>query len=219
MCNLYSNTMSREAMVRLFRISENRAGVWEPRTAIFPGYEAPVIMVGAENERELCVLRWGFVLRRPNVAPKRVTNIRLENAASPFWKASLEKRRCIVPATSYCEPHGTAKPTRWVWFAMRGGEERPPFAFLGCWTTYKGPLKKDGEPVEQQVFSFLTTTPNPLVESIDHDRMPCCVSDAAAMETWLSGSTEEAMLLARSYAADGMRIVQEGPEKKDLLAA
>ena len=41
----------------------------------------------------------------------------------------------------------------------------------------------------------------------------------AARETWLSGSTEEAFKLARSYAADQMRIVQSGSERKDLLAA
>ena len=39
------------------------------------------------------------------------------------------------------------------------------------------------------------------------------------LETWLSGSTEEAFKLARSYAADQMRIVQSGSERKDLLAA
>ena len=38
-------------------------------------------------------------------------------------------------------------------------------------------------------------------------------------ETWLSGSTEEAFKLARSYAADQMRIVQAGSERKDLLKA
>jgi putative SOS response-associated peptidase YedK len=24
-----------------------------------------------------------------------------------FWTDSLEKRRCLVPATSFCEPHGS----------------------------------------------------------------------------------------------------------------
>ena len=45
------------------------------------------------------------------------------------------------------------------------------------------------------------------------------LSDPADFETWLSGSTEEAFKLVRSYAAEEMRIVQSGSERKDLLEA
>jgi putative SOS response-associated peptidase YedK len=38
--------------------------------------------------------------------------------------------------------------------------------------------------------------------------MPVLMSDPTDFETWLSGSTEEAFKLARSYAAEQMRIVQ-----------
>jgi hypothetical protein len=48
---------------------------------------------------------------------------------------------------------------------------------------------------------------------------PVLLSDPNDFETWLSGSTDEAFKLARSYAADQMRIVQSGSERKDLLAA
>jgi putative SOS response-associated peptidase YedK len=44
-------------------------------------------------------------------------------------------------------------------------------------------------------------------------------TNPADFETWLSGSTEEAFKLARSYAAQEMRIVQSGSERKDLLEA
>ena len=58
-----------------------------------------------------------------------------------------------------------------------------------------------------------------LTQSINHERMPVLMSDPADFETWLSGSTEEAFKLARSYAAEQMRIVQSGSEREDLLAA
>ena len=48
--------------------------------------------------------------------------------------------------------------------------------------------------------------------------MPVLLTDPADFETWLSGSMDEAFKLARSYAADQMRIVQSGSERKDLLA-
>ena len=45
------------------------------------------------------------------------------------------------------------------------------------------------------------------------------LSDPDDFETWLSGSTEDAFKLARTYASEQMRIVQSGSERKDLLAA
>ena len=47
--------------------------------------------------------------------------------------------------------------------------------------------------------------------------MPVLLSDPAAFETWLSGSVDDAYKLARSYAAEQMRIVQFGAEREDLL--
>ena len=45
------------------------------------------------------------------------------------------------------------------------------------------------------------------------------MSDPRDFETWLSGSTEDAFKLARSYAADQMRIVQSGSKREDLISA
>ena len=82
------------------------------------------------------------------------------------------------------------------------------FAFPGVWTHYKGPMKKNGPPVDQEVFTFMTTEPNALTASINHERMPVLITDPADFDTWLSGSPEDAFKLARSYAAEQMRIVQ-----------
>jgi putative SOS response-associated peptidase YedK len=73
--------------------------------------------------------------------------------------------------------------------------------------------------VDQEVLAFMTTEPNELTVKINHERMPVLLSDPADFETWLSGSTDEAFKLARSYAADRMRIVHSGSERKDLLEA
>ena len=48
--------------------------------------------------------------------------------------------------------------------------------------------------------------------------MPVLLSDPSDFETWLSGPADEAFKLARSYAAEEMRIVQSGAERKDLLS-
>jgi len=172
-----------------------------------------------DGERELAMLNWGFMLLQQGRAPRRVTNVRDDKIlTSRFWRPSFEQRRCLVPASSYCEPKGV-KPATWHWFALKGAEPRPLFAFPGVWTRYRGPLKKDGAPVEQEVFAFMTTEPNALTASINHERMPVLITDPADFDTWLSAPPQEAFRLARSYAAGQMHIVQSGAEREDLLAA
>ena len=210
MCNLYSMTRTREAMLRLFRVADNRAAAIEPMPAIFPGYVAPVVRKAADGERELVNLNWGFVLLQKGLAPRRVTNVRDDKIlTSKFWRPSFEQRRCLVPASSYCEPKGE-KPATWHWFAINGEEQRPLFAFPGVWTRYRGPLKKNGDNVDQEVFAFMTTEPNEL--TAEHQPRAHAGADVgpADFETWLSGSTEK---LARSYAAEQMRIVQSASER------
>lgn len=65
----------------------------------------------------------------------------------------------------------------------------------------------------------LTTTPNPLVATINHERMPVLLTREEEFYTWLRGSAEEAFSLAGEYPAEQMRIVQEGFDKEDLLKA
>ena len=133
-----------------------------------------------------------------------MTNIRDDKAQTKFWRPSIEQRRCLC-----------RRPPP---VSINGDDPRPPFAFPGVWTRYRGPLKKNGDTVEQEVFAFMTTEPNELTARIDHERMPVLLTDPADFETWLSGSTDDAFKLARSYAADQMCIVQSGCER-DLLAA
>ena len=116
--------------------------------------------------------------------------------------------------------HGDVKPATWNWFAIRDGDDaRPLFAFPGVWRGYKGPVKKDGPNVEIETYAFLTTTPNPLVAPINHDRMPVLLTREEEFEAWLKGSPDEAFALLREYPADRMHIVQEGLDKEDLLRA
>ena len=32
-----------------------------------------------------------------------------------FWHRSFQDRRCLAPATSFCEPNGDVKPATWHW--------------------------------------------------------------------------------------------------------
>jgi putative SOS response-associated peptidase YedK len=178
-----------------------------------------IVRKAADGEREFVTMSWGFVLFQPGKAPRRVTNVRDDKIlASRFWKPSFEQRRCLVPASSYCEPDSN-KPAGWHWFALNGDDSRPLFAFPGIWQSWKGPVKKDGPAIDIETYSFLTTEPNDLTRSINHARMPVLLSNEDQFETWLSGSPAEAFTLARSFDPALMRIVQSGSTKQDLLAA
>ncbi|NOT70778.1 MAG: SOS response-associated peptidase [Hyphomicrobium sp.] len=219
MCNLYSMTRMPEAVRNLFKVPSNRATVFKPLDAIFPGYEAPIIRHADDGERELVMMHWGFILLQTGKAPRRVTNVRDDKIlTSTFWKGSFAERRCLVPASSYCEPNG-ASPAVWNWFAINGDHKRPLFAFPGIWRNYTGPIKKDGENVSQMVYAFMTTEPNSLTASINHERMPVLLATDDQFDTWLNGTSKEAFALARSFPADAMHIVQAGSNRKDLLAA
>jgi putative SOS response-associated peptidase YedK len=218
MCNLYSMTRTPEAVRRLFRVPHNRAAAFEPQNAIFPGYQAPIIRTASDGDRELVNATWGFVLLKPGKAPRRVGNVRDDKVlTSSFWKQSFEQRRCLVPASSYCEPKGE-KPATWHWFALNGKVDRPLFAFPGIWRRYRGPVKKDGPNVDLEVFAFMTTLPNELTAGINHERMPVLLSTDEECDVWLSGTPKEAFGLASSFPAEMMQIVQSGADKEDLLA-
>jgi putative SOS response-associated peptidase YedK len=216
MCNLYSLNKKRDAVARFFRVSHNRAAAFEPVSAIFPGHMAPIIKQSEDAERELVVRSWGFILMRDGYAPKRVTNTRDDKAYTKFWKDSFEKRRCLVPATAFCEPD-EGKPANWHWFALKGDDERPLFAFPGIYRRWKGPTKKDGPNVDIEVFSFMTTLPNALTETINHERSPVILTEEEQFATWLQGSPEEAFGLIKTSDPERMQIVQSGLDKRDLI--
>ena len=220
MCNLYSLNKKRDAVARYFRVSHNRAAAFEPVSAIFPKHVAPVVRQTSDGDREIVSMSWGFILLQNGRAPRPVTNVRDDTILkSSFWKSSFEERRCLVPASSFCEPNGDVKPATWHWFSIRGDDARPLFAFPGIWRRYKGPTKKDGANVDIETYAFLTTTPNSLVSTINHERMPVLLTREEEFDTWLRAPVDEALALAREYPPEQMRIVQEGFEKEDLLKA
>ena len=161
---------------------------------------------------------WGFILLRDGYAPKRVTNTRDDKVESKFWKESFERRRCRVPATAFCEPD-EGKPARWHWFALKGEEERPLFAFAGIYRQWKGPIKKAGPNVDIEVYFFMTTLPNTLTETINHERSPVLLTDEEQFATWLTGSPQEAFGLIHTSDPERMRVVQSGFKKEEFTGS
>jgi putative SOS response-associated peptidase YedK len=165
-CNLYSITTNQEAISRLFRVMNRYVGNLPAMSGVFPDYPAPVVR-NAGTERELTMMRWGMPPPLRTGGPP-VTNIR--NTASPHWRGWLKpENRCLVPANSFSEyapePNPAGKKDV-VWFAL--SENRPLFAFAGIWSEFKGDRGTKSKPIPgpHNVYGFLTTAPNAVVEPI-----------------------------------------------------
>ena len=65
----------------------------------------------------------------------------------------------------------------------------------------------------------MTTLPNELVATVNHERMPVLRTGEDQFETWLKGTPDEAFKLVKRFPPDAMRIVQSGADREDLLAA
>jgi putative SOS response-associated peptidase YedK len=203
MCNLYAMTSTTDAMVRLFSVTRGTGLNTPPMPRIRPTDTVPVVRLSKNGERELVQMRWGFVLPQPGAAPKPVTNARADKVrTSSFWKTSFERRRCLVPATAFCE-WTDAPPKQPHWFSVVGQSDGL-FAFAGVWTTFSGRIKN--EDVRLDVMAFLTTTPNALVAPIHAKSMPVILTEPQAYERWMTAAPESAHQLAAPFEADFMTV-------------
>ncbi len=216
MCNLYANTMPADAMRQLFAVNpaQDHLGNAEPLPAIFPKGMSPIVGLGSDGERWLQPAHWGFVMPQTSkktgkpIQPKAVNNARDDKLrSSRFWSASFEERRCLIPATSFCEAKGR-NPATYVWFGVTGDEERPPFALAGLWRPYKGNYG-GGEERELITSSMVTTTPNALTRETHPDRMPM-ILNPDDYDLWLTGTPDEAFDLIKLFPAERMVIHQQG---------
>lgn len=205
MCNLYSMTKSREALVAYTRAMRDRTANQPPLPAIFPDQLAPVVGTSKEGLREVTMMRWGFPPAGGGTRP--VTNIR--NLNSQYWRGWLEQPRfrCLVPATSFVEYTDT-QPKVAHWFAL--GDDRPLFCFAGIWRPWTGVRGK--EEGTHLLFGILTTEANALTQPIHAAAMPVMLAHED-IETWLTGPTEAALALAKPFPPDQMKIVLSGPRE------
>lgn len=224
MCNLYSNLSTADEMQRLFQVDpeKNYLGNAPAMPAIWPKASAPVVRnADGQGTPELLNMNWGFLTPKYSkrdgspIKPAAWHNARDDKIdRTQFWKSSFLNRRCLVPATSFCEMKGRA-PTTYVWFGMAadlasGG--RSLFAFAGIWRATPPGVGKDVR--NMLTYSVITTVPNELVATVHPNRMPV-ILDPLDYGTWLDGSSDDARALLRPYPAERMRVVRAGNQARD----
>ena len=209
MCNLYTMTASVAELRNLFGPFDGDTSNLPPFDEIYPGRAAPVLRRGAGGGLRLETMTWGFP--GPAQAKGRpVTNVR--NLDSPFWRSALSntERRCIVPATKFCEWTANADPDTGrkskVWFGLNlpteAHEARDPlFAFAGLWR----PGATDGS--DGPFMAFLTCAANATVGAVHPKAMPVMLRADDAL-AWLDHERESACALAQPFPDADMRRIE-----------
>ena len=130
------------------------------------------------------------------------------------WKRWLGVgNRCVVPITSFAEPDPANKVegerTPNAWFAK--GPERPLMFFAGIWVPQWESVRKIKEGlITADLFAFLTTTPNAIVEPIHQKAMPVLLTEGDEIETWLTAPWDVAKVLQRALPEDRMVLLPSG---------
>lgn len=217
MCNLYSVTTNRQAIIDFAKATKvaEAIGNMPPQTGVFPDYEAPIVR-NTDDGRELAYARWGmpspaFVIKGKKT-DSGVTNIR--NTKSLHWRRWLSvEHRCVVPFTSFSEYDTIDGKKVPVWFAT--DESRPLQFFAGLHVPgWKSTRKvKEGE-VTSDLFGFLTCEPNADVGKIHPKAMPVILANPDEIFTWLQADWREASVLQRPLPNGSLQIVARG-ERKD----
>lgn len=229
-CNLY-RMMSNQAAIRsITRAMIDSTGNMEPITEIWPDYLAPIVR-NTPAGRELVNVRWGLPSSSQAIyqaATKRADGLRkkgkevdfqqllkmepdggttnVRNVESKHWKRwHGVEFRCVVPITSFAEPDPANKPeggrTPNAWFAA--DPSCPLMFFAGIWVPQWESVRKVKEGLTvNDLYGFLTTEPNGVVEPVHQKAMPVILTTSDEVETWLTAPWEEARMLQRRLRDD-----------------
>jgi putative SOS response-associated peptidase YedK len=116
-------------------------------------------------------------------------NVRVESLGAPFYRDSIQRRRCLILADGFYEwrVEGEGKAAKKQPFLIKR-QDGAPFAFAGMWDKVK---VKSGEMVDAA--TILTTTPRGVAAEV-HDRMPVILPRASCVK-WIDPASRYRDLL------------------------
>ena len=182
MCGRFAFYSPTEAAAALFGV-EGSVDV-EPRYNIAPTQYVAAVRDGADEQRELVMLRWGLVpfwAKDPSIG-NRMINARAETVAEkPSYRNAYKHRRCLVLADGFYEWRRQGDVKTPYYISLASGE---PFALAGLWENWTD--KESGESL--QTTTLITTEANDFMAPLHH-RMPV-ILEAATATDWLAGSKD-----------------------------
>jgi putative SOS response-associated peptidase YedK len=182
MCGRYQVSISDADVASIVAEAQKRASAVRENLTVktkelFPTDVAAILVDDAQKGRLAVPMVWGFegFGSRKGV----IFNTRRESALQkPFWRSSLEQRRCVVPATGFYEwQHGGIRDKQKYRFYL---SETPLLYMAGIFTVGSD---KQGEELAR--FSIMTAEANESVAGI-HNRMPI-ILHTHQLDDWLLG--------------------------------
>lgn len=192
MCNLYRMTKPQSEIAQLFDAvdASPHANFGEE---VYPGYPGLVVAKGAGGQYQIGTMNWGFPLVMKGksgqaLKPKPVNNARTEKLDTPFWRASFERRRCLIPVTAWAEAQGAKGAKTRTWLSL---PDTPVFAVAGVW--------RKSEEFGTCYSMVMAQSAGSEVEAV-HARSPVLLAPEH-YGLWMSGSPDEAKSLCKPWEA------------------
>jgi putative SOS response-associated peptidase YedK len=195
MCNLYTISVTPSEIADEFDAVMDEgfnAGAGD----IYKGGQGMVVLKRG-GRQVLKQMTWGFPLPQKSkktglpIKPTAVNNIAELTAYPWHFIAPNPEKRCIIPATGFCEAEGQKGRMTRTWFALK---ERPIFAWAGMW----GYSDEWGD-----WYSGFMTNCNEFVRPV-HNRMPVLLHEDD-YERWLHGSLDDVIYFRdRCFPDDAM---------------
>jgi putative SOS response-associated peptidase YedK len=203
MCGRYVNPATAEAE-RYFAVHLIR---WKFARSynVAPTQQVPVVRL-SDGEREGLMMRWGLVpFFARGVPPKYSTiNATIEKLADgPTWRGPWKRaQRCILPAAGFYEWHVNEDGSKTPFYITMA--DQPVFGFAGLWDRS---VTSEGAALES--CTIITMPPNGLMAEIHNakQRMPA-ILQSADIESWLTGSADEARAVLNPYPDDLMHALK-----------
>lgn len=179
---------------------------------IYPGYAAPILLLGGGDSVHCKLARFGLVPRWCRDAQqaqdigRKTYNARSETASEkPSYRAPWQARQwALAPMNSFFEPcweeagHNGGRAVRW----QIGRADEAPFAAAGLWESWRNP--QDGTRLDSFTLLTVNADGHALMGRMhkpgDEKRMPVLIAEAD-YGAWLHATPQSAADWMRAWPA------------------
>jgi putative SOS response-associated peptidase YedK len=189
MCGRFSQQRPASELAEIFS-AEPLVDDPGPRYNVAPT-DGALVVVQREERRAITSYRWGLIPHWADSAKvgSRMFNARAETlTASPAFRDSLRRKRCLVPVEAFYEWRREGEIRQPYTIARADGR---PLVLAGLWDGWRDPATE----TVRRTFTVVTTAPNETMAAI-HNRMPAMLADED-WPIWLDpGPSDPGELLA-----------------------